>query len=51
MQFLFISYRSKQEIQDFLNKNEIVIKGKNCPAPIFSFEETGLADDVINIVR
>ncbi|KAK6645489.1 hypothetical protein RUM43_001766 [Polyplax serrata] len=43
--------RSKSVIDEFLAKNQITIKGKNCPAPIFSFEETGVSEKMIDIVR
>lgn len=44
-------HRDQKEVEEFWNKNEIKIKGKNCPSPVFSFEEAGISKKMIQIMR
>ncbi|CAE1322455.1 DDX5 [Acanthosepion pharaonis] len=43
-----VTNRSMDEIQDFLNEHDITIRGRNTPKAIFSFEEAGYPDYVMD---
>ncbi|XP_060521168.1 probable ATP-dependent RNA helicase DDX17 isoform X2 [Cylas formicarius] len=43
-----VSARSYYEIEDWRNSKEITLRGKNIPNPVFTFEEAGFPEYVIN---
>ncbi|XP_023019106.2 uncharacterized protein [Leptinotarsa decemlineata] len=46
-----VSNRSLQEINEWRQSKEISLKGKNIPDPVFSFEEAGFPDYVMNELK
>ncbi|KAG8325871.1 putative ATP-dependent RNA helicase ddx17 [Homalodisca vitripennis] len=43
--------RSRAEIEEFRNSKEITLNGNNIPNPVFSFEEAGFPDYVMQEIK
>jgi len=46
-----ICNRSQHEVDDYLHKNQITMKGRDIPLPVLQFPEAGFPDPVIATIR
>lgn len=47
----FCRFRSQHEVDAFLHKNQITMKGRDIPLPVVHFQEAAFPDPVINTIR
>lgn len=43
--------RSQHDVDAFLHKNQITMKGRDIPLPVMHFQEAGFPEPVINTIR
>jgi superfamily II DNA/RNA helicase len=46
-----VTKRSTNEIDSYLKTNDVTVRGRDVPRPVFNFDEAGLPEDMLNHVR
>ncbi|XP_055341619.1 uncharacterized protein LOC129590419 isoform X2 [Paramacrobiotus metropolitanus] len=46
-----VAQRSMRDVSEFYAKNQITVRGADCPKPVFGFEEAGFPDFIMHSIR